>query len=336
MGRPSNPKPSQVTFLALQKYPINDLHYDVRNVRLLHKEFSSEKDAENEIWLQSDMDYLYNDIKDRGLQEELIINNSLVVQEGNRRLAACKKLYEEQKTGKIEKKPFNFSSVKCKRFAPGTSPLDVEVFLASIHVGGKKEWPDYNQARLLYNLRHERHLSIDTLANITRKSKTTILKKYEAYELTEKYRKSHKKDKNWSEKYPHFIEFLRKDLEEFRENAKNVDKFMSWLEDGKITNSLDVRHLKSVTNSPRALHILEKKDITEALKVVVQFDPTVKSPTYKKIVTITKLLKAFPTKEFAKTIEEGARLKLLRDLRNSADILIRQIESVQRSKKHER
>lgn len=336
MGRPSKPKPSQVTFLAVQKCPINDLHYDISNTRLVHKRFSSEKDAEKEIWLSSDMDYLSNDIQDRGLQEELIINNRLVVLEGNRRLAACKKLYEEQKKGNIKKKPFDFSSIQCKRFAPGTSPLDVDVFLASIHVAGKKEWPDYNQARLLYKLRHERHLSIDSLANITRKSKTTILKKYEAYELTEQYRKSHKNDKNWSEKYPHFIEFLRKDLEDFRQNAKNVDKFMSWLEDGNITNSLDIRHLKSVTDSPRALHVLEKNNISEAVKVVMLYDPTLKSPTYKKIVTITKLLKAFPTKEFLKTIEEGARLKLLRDLRNSADKLIIQIESVQRSKKRER
>jgi len=336
MGRPSKPKPTQVTFQAPRKFPIKKLHYDVKNVRLLHREFSSEKDAENEIWSHSDMDYLYNDIKDRGLQEEIIINNSFVVLEGNRRLAVCKKLYGEQKKGKIKKKPYDFSSIRCKRFAPGTSPLDVEVFLAEVHVGGKKPWPDYNQARLLYKLRHERHLSIDTLANITRKSKSTILKKYEAFELTEKYRKSHKKDKDWSKKYPHFIEFLRKDLEEFRENAKNVDKFMSWLEEGKITNSLDIRHLKSVTDSPRALHILEKNTITEALKIVIEYNPAIKSPTFKKIVTITKLLKSFPTKEFAETIEGSVRLKLLRELRNSADKLIVQIESVQRSEKRGR
>jgi len=336
MGRPSTPKPRQVTFQSLRKVPIINLHYDVHNTRLLHKEFSSEKDTENEIWSQSDMDFLYEDIKDRGLQEELIINNNNIVLEGNRRLAACKKLYEEQKRRGIKKKPYNFSSIQCKRFAPGTQLLDIEVFLASIHVAGKKEWPDYNQARLLYKLRHERHLSIDTLANITRKSKSTILKKYEAYEFTEKYHLHHKKDKNWSEKYPHFIEFLRKDLEEFREDAKNVEKFMSWLETGKITNSLDVRNLKNVTDSPRALHVLEKHDMKEALKIVMEYDPTVKSPTFKKIVTITKLLKTFPTKEFAKTIEEDARLKLLRELRNSADKLITQIESVKRSEKHGR
>ncbi len=328
----SKPKPHHPKFLPIQNIPIEKLHYDIHNIRLIHMGLSEEEQARREIWNQGDMEFLYNDIRDRGLQEELIVDNENIVVEGNRRLAVCKRLYQEQKKGQI-KSPYKFHLIPCTKFSPSTPLLDIEVYLASIHVAGKKEWPDFNQTRLLYKLREERNLSIDTLADVTRRSKATILKKFEAYELTLKYHEIFPKDDLWSEKYPHFIEFLRADFEEFSENEKNVKRFMSWLESGKITNSLDIRYLKSVVDSPRALRALEKNNITEAIKIAMEYDPTIKSPTFKKIVTITKVLNNFPTKEFAKTIEEDARLKLLRELRNSVNRLITQIESVKRSDK---
>jgi len=332
MPRRPNPKPHKPKFLPIQKVSVEKLHYDVHNTRLIHKGLSEEEQAENEIWSQSDIEYLYNDIRDRGLQEELIINNHNIVLEGNRRLAVCKRLHEQQRKDEV-KSPYNFNLISCKKFSSDTPQLDIEVWMASIHVAGKKEWPDFNQTRLLYKLREDSSLSIDTLANITRKSKTTIIKKFAAYELTLKYHKLYQKDDLWSEKYPHFIEFLRSDLDEFSQDEKNEKRFMSWLESGKITNSVDVRNLKPVVDNPRALRALEKDNITEAIKIVVEYNPTIKSPTFRKIVTLTKVLNNFPTKEFAQTVDGDARLKILRELRNSANRLITQIESVKRSGK---
>jgi hypothetical protein len=50
-------------------------------------------------------------------------------------------------------------------------------------------------------------------------------------------------------------------------------------------------------------------------------------------VSITKLLYAFPTKEFAQTINDPNRVTLLEDLENAAGKLLQQIKSVKRGDK---
>jgi hypothetical protein len=333
MGRPASPKPGVVTFLEIRKVPTDKLHYDIKNIRLIHEGLSSEKDAEAAIWEQHDIELLYNDIKERGLLEEIIITNDNLVLEGNRRLAVCKRLFQQQQDGEIDDE-HDFSSVKCKPISSRTSDLDIEAWLAGIHIAGKKEWPDFNQAKLLYKLYNQRHLTYDTLANITRVSKSTIIKKCDAYEYTERYHRKFPNDPDWSSKYQHFIEFLTSSLSDFRDDDNNVMRFMSWLYSKKITNSLDVRNLHSIINNKKAFRALEKDDIKAALKIAMEYDPTIKSTTYKKIVKLTKILEAFPTVEFVRTVEEESRLKLLRDLRNSANRLITHIESTRRSGKH--
>ncbi len=309
---------------------MQQLKYNIRNIRLAHENLSSQEEVERALWNESNLNFLYEDIKNRGLEEPLFIDKLNRVLEGNRRLAVYKKLYKEQQAGQLEGVNGDFSVVKCQPVHPDTPQLDIEVWLASIHVGQKSEWPDYNQARLLYKLHNDDGLSFETLAQVTRKSKPIVMKKCDAYELIEKYHKAHPEDKEWSKKFPHFWEFLRKDLQDVKDDEHKVKMFMSWLAQNRFPDSKDVRHLKSIFENPKALRALEKDNVNEALKVLMQIDPTVKSPTFKKIVKLTNVFEAFPTKEFVKTVNDESRIKILREHRTAVNRLIIQIETVKK------
>ncbi|EGG41853.1 Hypothetical protein Nlim_1296 [Candidatus Nitrosarchaeum limnium SFB1] len=327
MVRPKSVLPGLMTFLPKKKFDTVDLQYDIDNIRLSHQTFTSVDEIEEALWKMPDMEFLYEDISQRGLEEPPIVDGNTVL-EGNRRLAVCKRLNKEQKTGK--KFIQDFSKIICIPIDPNTSQLDKEAFLASIHIAGKHEWPDFNQARLLKTLHDQRHVTYDTLAAITRKSKPTIIKKIEAYNLVEEYHIIYSNDDTYPEKYPHMWEFLRSDLDDVRDDTEKKKLVMDWLHENKIPNSRDVRHLNSIFKNSKALRALKEKTIKEALYEIIKDDPTIKSPTYKKLVKIKDIVDTFPTKEFADTLNDDAKFSILKDLRTSLDRLIKQIDSVRR------
>ena len=331
MARPKTRQPGFITLLPAKDVKIEKLSFDVENIRIGHKNFKTQEEVSDELWKLPDMDLLFDDIKKRGLEEPPIIDSNNVVLEGNRRLAVCQRLYEEQKKGNY--KEHDFSKIKCREIDPSTSELDKEAFLASVHIAGKHEWPDVSQARLLKRLYEERKLSYETLAGITRKSKSTIIKKIEAYDLLLEYQTNFSADDNWTDKYPHMWELLRKDLEDVRYTKNKLQSVMRWCYEGRIPNSRDIRLLNVIFENPRALHALSNSDMKNAISELMAYDPTVRSSTYKKIVSITKLLYAFPTKEFAQTINDPNRVTLLEDLENAAGKLLQQIKSVKRGDK---
>jgi len=324
-------QPGIIVLQSPRKVSIDKLHFDVDNIRIGHRNFESEEAVAAALWEMPDMDLLYDDIKRRGLEEPPIVDHHSVVLEGNRRLAVCKRLNEEQNKG--VKLQHDFSKILCKEIDPSTSELDKEAFLASVHIAGKYEWPDVSQGRLLKKLHEERNLSFETLAEITRKSKATVIKKIAAYELLERYRKKFSNDQDWADKYPHMWELLRKDLEDIRDDTKKFDMFMRWLHEGRISNSKDVRLLNLILKNPKALRALQEEGMGQAIYKLMIQDPSIRSPTYKKITNITKLLYAFPTKDFVETLNDEVRISVLQDLHKATKRLLDQIQSAKGDKK---
>ena len=90
MGRPKATIPGIVTFEKTEKIEIDELTYDLENIRSLHKNPSNQLEAEEFLKEMSDIELLKDDIQRRGLQEELIVDSSNKVIEGNRRLFASR------------------------------------------------------------------------------------------------------------------------------------------------------------------------------------------------------------------------------------------------------
>lgn len=333
MGRPTKPKTQPIRFLPKPEYvEVEKLKLDYGNVRILHVEKHSEKQVEETLWKEAKLQLLYEDIKYRGLQDPLILHpKGNTIAEGNCRLVCLRKLHTESQSSDDDLlKQFKNYKVKCYRIDPHTPAKDLEAYLANIHVGQKKEWPDYNQSELMHRLYAVRGLSLDEISGITRKTKSTVLSKIAAFESTNYYHEIIPNDKNWHLKFPHIWEFLRQaDLEEFREDEANVKRFMKWLYKGKFKNSKDVRLLGKIIRNKAAQRQLELKDATEAITILLKKDPTIKSPTFRKIVNLITLLEAFPTNELIKTVQEPSRKDLLVQLKNSVTLLLRQISELE-------
>jgi len=174
---------------------VRDLEYDLRNLRLAHiMPKLNEKNIEVILSTTREfrVNYLVEDIKERGLQEPLVLypQTNMVI-EGNRRLCALKILakiaeisnivetiIDENESKKIIQdylkeyphlkqfenliepdnpllQQFQNMKVSCNRIARGTSPEAIDAYLTSIHVAHKEKWKKYNRAKMLYKLRRQ-------------------------------------------------------------------------------------------------------------------------------------------------------------------------------------
>ena len=344
MGRIPKPTPTVISFEVERILPIDDLKLDFKNNRISHLDVKTEQELMKRLWDEGGLNSLKSDIKARGLQEPLILfpdNN--IVAEGNCRLVCLKKLHDEAKQEEKENKiPFEFDSrlkeflkldVLCKRIAKNTPESDIDAYLTEIHVGRKKKWPEYNQAKLLYKLKFEDDLTLEEIARISRSSRPTVSKKIEAYKHTTLYHEQFPTDKNFVKKFYYFWEFAHKSLNDFRDEYKNIIKFMKWIHSEKFSNSRQVRDLPKVLTNKKAFKIFEEKNMSEAIKIVMLVDPTIKSPLYRRIYDISNMLRNFPTKEILLILQDNSKKNVLIDLKNTTTKLLKLIEEFEKNEK---
>ena len=340
MGR--NPKPTTATiaFEAERKLPIGELELDMSNNRITHLKINGEQELENKLWIEGKLNYLKKDIKARGLQEPLILfPNSSVVAEGNCRLVCLKRLHREAKTEENKNEsPFESDSrlkeflqpkVPCKRIARDTPVADIDAYLTEVHIGRKRKWPEYNQAKLLHKLKLEDDLTLEEIARISRSSRPTVSRKIEAYQHTSKYHEMFPDDEDFVKWFYYFWELTGRSLDKFRLEDANVAKFMKWVHGGKFSTSIEIRELPKVLGNNRALKRFEETGMTNAVRILMKVDPTIRSPLYRKICGLTGILENFPVKEVSLVVGNSSRKMALVHLRNSTIRLLKYIDDIE-------
>ena len=154
--------------------------------------------------------------------------------------------------------------VPCKRITEGTPIVDIDAYLTEVHVGRKRRWPTYNQAKLLSKLKYEDDLTLEEIARIGRSSRPTITRKIEAYRYTTTYHETFPDDKEYVRWFYYFWELTHNSLEEFRHDSAKVTKFMKWIHSGKFSDSKQVRVLPKVLDSQDAFRKFEETDMIGA------------------------------------------------------------------------
>ena len=335
MGRIAKPTASTVTFEPEINVPVNALELDMENNRVAHLTIKSKHNLEEQLWREAELGKLKADIKARGLQEPLILlPKGHTVAEGNCRLVCLKRLQHEAKTAQkdgtfefdLKLQQFLDLQVPCKRIAKDTPSVDIDAYLTEIHVGRKKKWRTYNQAKLLCKLKDEDDLTLEEIARISRSSRPTISKKIEAYRYTTVYRDKFPNDVDYVKWFYYFWEFMHPLLDEFRRNEANVIKFMKWLHDKKFSNSTYIRLLPKILDDPDAFRSFEMAGITDARTIIMKADPTVTSPLYRKISSLANTLEALSPREFRLLTNDTARKGLLRNLIRKATELLKEAE----------
>lgn len=310
--------------------PLSKLKLDPKNVRFKHLD-SSLTDKEIEQWISDEADTrsLLREIRfSNGLSEKPFVQetndgNYLVI-EGNRRTVCLRKIAEEIKSGKEKEITIsNVDPVQCIVIPKDVSEKWLAIFLARIHVSGKKDWAALNQSAHVYDLIHKHDYQYDDVANAISISKTTVTQMIKAYETTLKYRSKYPDDDLWLRRYSHFEElWKKKTLKEWANDPHNLDMFMKWVHDNQFPMAIKVRKLDPIIQDGKDAYKAIKKGATidEAVEILRNHEQKrtitakIADEVEDKVNEFQELLQNFPRgkmKELAKDHEKMKRFEAL-------------------------
>ena len=309
--------------------PTDDLKLDPNNVRFKHLEqILTDTEIEERIWEEQDTRDLMKSIRIAGgLMEQPVINSDYIVKEGNRRAVCLRKLKNLAHQGKVPEWPEDqFDKVDCECLPDDVSPIDIDIYLAHVHVKGKKAWRRLNQAKHIHELYDNLGQSYDTITESLGMGKRTIQVLNWAYSATAQYLKEYGE----KAKVTDFVFFdqlyKRKELRVWLDSdSDNLSKFGEWVMAGKIKDpSRELKWLPEVLKNKAALEALESKDLERAKEVLQHGNPALASQTFKAIQKAIDAIRLMPLEEYRALSEDHARLDMLRKLRQEVDEVLKE------------
>ena len=255
------------TVLAdLMPISLSQLKLDPNNVRFKHiEEPMTDEEIAKYIWNENDTKSLLREIKfSEGLSEPPIVkkisDSEYLVIEGNRRTVCLNHWAEEIRSRKEKNITMEkIDPVQCVVLPPDIDEASIALYLARQHVSGKKEWRALNQAAHVYDLINKYDYDWLDVSHAISMGKNTINLNLKAFQITLDYHKKYPEDQDWLNRFSHFLElYKRRTLKEWAENPKNIEKFMEWVNNGKIPMAIHVRKLDKI--------LLENKSAYKALQ----------------------------------------------------------------------
>jgi len=246
--------------------PLSKLKLDPKNVRFKHiEQLMTDQELEETIWKESGTKSLLKEIRySQGLSEQPLVkkisDGTFVVKEGNRRTVCLRKLKEEIASRKEENIPIEkIDTVQCIVLPEDVDDPAIALYLARIHVSGKKPWSAANQGAHVYDLVRKFDYEWSEIAKSINVSKNTINQMVKAFDATMEYHEKYPDDERWLHRYSHFLElYKRRGLMEWADEPKNLQQFRQWVFDSKIPMAIQVRKLEKI--------ILEDRNAYKAMQ----------------------------------------------------------------------
>lgn len=250
----------------IQSIPLQYLKLDPQNVRFKHiPEPMTDEQIDDYLWKQPDTKSTFREIKfSQGLSEKpyvkKISDTEFRVIEGNRRTVCLRHLAGEIASRKEKNIPLEkIDPVQCVVLPNDVDDSAIALFLARIHVSGKKDWPAMDKGAHVYDLIKKHDYDWDEVAKAISIGKNTISQNVKAYDTTLEYHKKYPDDESWLQRFSHFLElYKRRTLKDWSDNPTNLSKFMEWVNNGQIPMAIQVRKLDKI--------VLENKTAYEALQ----------------------------------------------------------------------
>jgi hypothetical protein len=299
--------------LKPQTVPLEDLKLDPDNVRFKHLERRlTDAEMEELVWKEQDTRELMRGIRaSGGLMEPPLVDNEGYIREGNRRVVCLRKLKALAHEGKVPEWPKEqFDKVDCALLPPNVSSTDIAIYLARVHVKGKKHWARLNQARHIYDLYNDLGQSYEAIREYLGMGKSTVQQMNRAYTAT----------MNFLQRYPERAEvtdfvffdhlYRRRPLREWvlKNEAANLAKFQEWVVNDKIKDpSRELKYLPLVLTNEPALEALEAYDMEKAKEVLEKGLPALTSPTFEALQRAIDALRLMPLEEYRMLRKIGAR-----------------------------
>ena len=322
--------------------PLSYLKLDPQNVRFKHiPDPMTDEQIEEYIWKQPDTKSTFREIKfSQGLSEQpyvkKISETEYRVIEGNRRSVCLRRLAAEIVSRKEKNIPLEkIDPVQCIVFPDDTDESAIALFLARIHVSGKKDWPAMDKGAHVYDLIKKHDYDWDEVAKAISIGKNTISQNVKAYDTTQEYHKKFPEDEMWLQRFSHFLElYKRRALKEWSDNPTNLSKFMEWVNKGQIPMAIQVRKLDKIIENKDAYNaiqngssLLEAEDIirdSEKIDVAQSISENVDG----KVTDLYNLVHNFPRGKMNEVAKDKDQLNNLETLHKEFGKLIKDIKKI--------
>lgn len=329
--------PDRTIDAELADVPLSKIKLDGNNVRFKHHQKALDgEEMMKLLWDEHDMNMqeLYNEIiYSQGLTEPPILDANYIVREGNRRVACLRRIAEEIRNGTLSISLRKIDPVRCIVLSNNTVESDIAVYLARVHVSGKKEWRVLNQATHIYDLHNIHGFDLEDIRRAISKSKSEIICMEKAYKLTLEYHQQHNDDDSWLGRYSYFYELVKSNiLKEWSANLTNLKRFMKWINKGQvIQRGTDVRLLaKIVETNDKELNkmLLKGNNIEEIYRLATGEDANKKNSVFKVINKTHRAVKKLSRDELSDIAENEHKIKVLKRFYTEIGTLIKDVEAI--------
>lgn len=314
---------------------LNALTLDSNNVRFRdRKRALDDHELEDAIWGEAATKNLFREIlASRGLSEMPIVDSRMVVREGNRRtvcLRRLSKLAHEEKL--IGVKTDAFDKVRIIVLRPDVPERELALYLARVHVGGKRQWMAVNKAAHVFELHSRDEMSFEQMWKFLSINRSTGERMINAYRDTLYFREKYPDEKGWAGKYSYFDEMYKNaELREWIQRKGNKGRLMDWIYRERIRTGADIRKLPAILNDKYATQLLIKFNVDRAYSYLAKKDPRIADDFYRKISEVTKEIRKLKAKQVILAARDPNRASMVETLSQSVFHLSKSIENARKS-----
>ncbi len=277
-----------------QELPLERVRLDPTNPRIAHT-FAFERDGvagsqerqlEERLWADPDVRDLLRQVEvNHGLIERIIVRDDYSVVEGNCRTVVYRKLRERH-----PKDP-SWQNIPARVLPGDIAAREVAILLGEMHVAGKNTWSPFEKAGHTFRLHKEFMLTQDEIASRLRISKSKVNQLVRAFESMKLRYLPKYPGRGAIRKFSYFEElFKNPELRDWAVDARNLDKFVEWVGEGRIDQGSQVRALPAILNNKAAHKAFLESGFDAAKKIVEAENPALTSPLFKAMVELTTLL----------------------------------------------
>ena len=209
------------------------IRLDSNNVRFRDRRRALEDyELEETIWSEATTKNLMREIlASHGLSEMPIVDSRMTVREGNRRIVCLRrlsKLAHERRLAGVEANIFD--KLLAIVLHPNVDDKSLALYLARVHVGGKRQWMAVNKAAHVFELHSHEGMSFDEIWRFLSINRSAAERMINAYRDTLAYREKYPDEINWSGKYSYFDEiYKRNELRDWTKQRRNRECLMDWI-----------------------------------------------------------------------------------------------------------
>ena len=277
---------------------------------------------------------LYNQLKQDGqLFEEVWlvrVGDRYIVKEGNRRVVASRKYLCDVQSGRIKNvDESNFNYLPAKIFRSELSAKEIDMFLGSVHIVGKKDWSATNKGSHIYKLINQYDETPESVAEQLGMTVGRVKQAYSAYKLTNTFGKKY--GGKYIRMYSYFDEFLSAPplIRWTEDDPSNLDWMMELIHSKKISNNRHMRRLRDIIKAEpnlqkRCIAVLKSKEgnielAHETLKIYSD------SNSWNVLEKTCKVLDSFPIQQLKIAKNDAEKMTLIKNLIVGANTLQKSI-----------